>query len=90
MADFLDDTQKPTGDTAFLIGVQTPKMEPGEAQDTEIPYKTARERLLMRFERDYWTTLLAECGGNVSEAARRAGVSRVHLYRMLKRSQLDR
>src|SRR5262249_50326717 len=37
------------------------------------------------FERAYLTDLLARCQGNVSEAARRAGLSRVSLYDKLRK-----
>ncbi|MFO0607941.1 MAG: sigma 54-interacting transcriptional regulator [Polyangiales bacterium] len=57
---------------------------PGDLTGT--PLKVARER----FERTYLAALLAETGGNVSEAARRAGVDRVTLFRMMRRYGLRR
>ncbi len=47
------------------------------------PLKTARERALRVFEHSYLSELLARSGGNISDAARMAGVDRVHLYRLL-------
>ena len=41
------------------------------------------------FDRTYFTSLLAECHGNVSEAARQAGISRGHLHRRLRELGLD-
>jgi DNA-binding NtrC family response regulator len=46
---------------------------------------SARARVVERFERAYLTALLEATGGNVSEAARRAGMDRVSIYRMLQR-----
>lgn len=42
--------------------------------------KEARER----FEREYLRDALAACGGNMSEAARRLGLDRSHLYRKMR------
>jgi len=38
-----------------------------------------------RFERSYFERVLAETGGSVVEAARRAGVDRVTVFRTLRR-----
>jgi DNA-binding NtrC family response regulator len=53
---------------------------------TALPLKTAKDH----FERAYVEQLLAETGGNVSEAARRAGVDRVTLFRTMRRFGLRR
>lgn len=47
-------------------------------------FQEAKERLLQQFTKNYINSLLAECNGNVSEVARRAGISRWSIYRMLK------
>ena len=66
----------------------------GEAQggafsiDTTVPLKRARDTLVAAFERAYLEKILAEQGGNVSAAARAAGVDRIHFYRLLWRSGL--
>ena len=57
---------------------------------TEEPYYTARDRLLAEFEVQYLTDLLAQTGGNMSRAARVAGVDRTTLYRWMERLGLDR
>ncbi len=59
---------------------------PDPANPTSAPLRVAKEH----FERRYLTTLLGETGGNVSEAARRAGVDRVTLFRMMRRYGLQR
>jgi DNA-binding NtrC family response regulator len=38
---------------------------------------------LEQFERDYTTRLLEETGGNVAKAARRAGVNRATMFRII-------
>jgi two-component system, NtrC family, response regulator GlrR len=52
------------------------------------PLKLARERWLRVFEHAYLKELLARSDGNVSAAARSAGVDRIHLYRLLWRNGL--
>ncbi len=54
--------------------------------DTQVPLRVGREAWVRYFERAYITRLLAECDGNVSAAARAAGVDRVHLYRLMARA----
>jgi DNA-binding NtrC family response regulator len=56
----------------------------------EEPYYTARDRLVAEFELHYLTKLLAQEGGNMSRAARVAGVDRTTLYRLMERHGLDR
>jgi two-component system response regulator GlrR len=54
----------------------------------KLPLRTAKSELLERFERHYVARLLQEAGGNVAEAARRAGVDRVTLFRTIRRHGL--
>jgi DNA-binding NtrC family response regulator len=51
----------------------------------ELPYHEGRELLLERFERAFTEAVLAKSGGNVSKAARDAGVDRRHLQRLMAR-----
>lgn len=44
-------------------------------------YRDAREA----FEKDYLESLFKNCGGNISEASKRAGISRPTLYSMIKK-----
>jgi transcriptional regulator with GAF, ATPase, and Fis domain len=53
--------------------------------DLSVPLRVGRRRVAEAFEREYVTRLLAECKHNLSEAARRAGVERISLYRILER-----
>jgi len=52
---------------------------------SSLPWKEARERYLASFEISYAQALLARCDGNVSAAAREAGVDRKTFYSLLKR-----
>jgi DNA-binding NtrC family response regulator len=56
----------------------------------EEPYHTARERVLTEFERRYLTALVNRAGGNMSKAARVAGVDRTTLYRLMEKHGLQR
>jgi DNA-binding NtrC family response regulator len=52
--------------------------------DLDVPFKDAKDRLISGFERRYLTALLAWSGGNVSRAARRAGMDRMNLHRLVQ------
>jgi len=53
--------------------------------DASVPYPAARQQALAAFERGYVDDLLRRHGGNVSQAARAAGIARVYLYRLMRR-----
>ncbi len=55
----------------------------------EEPFLVQKERLVLAFERHYAEALLKACGGNLAEAARLAGVSRMAVVKMLARLGLD-
>jgi DNA-binding NtrC family response regulator len=50
-----------------------------------LSWKDARERYLSEFELSYARTVLSRCGGNVSAAAREAGVDRKTFYALLRK-----
>ena len=52
-----------------------------------LPWKEAREQYLASFELSYAQAVLARCGGNVSAAAREAGVDRKTFYTLLKKEK---
>lgn len=50
----------------------------------ELDYKQAKERYLNQFSREYFSRLLDKYNGNISKVARKAGISRWTIYRILK------
>ena len=48
------------------------------------------ECLVGQFERRYLTQLLAAHGGNLSKAARAAGMDRVYIYKLLHKHGIER
>jgi DNA-binding NtrC family response regulator len=57
--------------------------------DLSRPFIEAREALLGRFEKSYLEAMLARHGGNISRAARAAGLDRMHFKRLLARHRPD-
>ena len=53
-----------------------------------LPWKEAKDQLVRRFEREYLEALLKANGGDISAAARAAGVARGHLHRQLDKHGL--
>ncbi|WP_437289551.1 sigma 54-interacting transcriptional regulator [Sorangium sp. So ce406] len=60
------------------------------AANIEMPFKEAKDAIIDRFERDYLAALLEWSNGNVSRAARKAGLDRMYLHRLLQRHGLRR
>jgi two-component system response regulator HydG len=52
----------------------------------DLPYKEAKDRAVHAFDSSYFTSLLQRAGGNVSEAARQAGLDRSNFRRAAKRA----
>ena len=72
------------GDSAVLAGTV-----PGSATASE-PYHVAKDRVVAQFEKEYLAALVARATGNMSKAARLAGVDRTTLYRLMEKHQLVR
>ena len=53
--------------------------------DDSVPYRIAKQRLLHEFDARYLRQLLRRHGGNVSRAARAAGLDRMTVHKMLQR-----
>ncbi len=51
----------------------------------DLPYREAKQRATLAFDSAYFTTLLERAGGNVSEAARLAGLDRSNFRRAARR-----
>jgi DNA-binding NtrC family response regulator len=67
--------------------VAQPAGEVAATVDLSRPFIEAREELLARFEKSYLEAMLAREGGNISRAARAAGLDRMHFKRLLQRHQ---
>jgi DNA-binding NtrC family response regulator len=62
----------------------TPPPSPADAPvDLETPFSLAKEQSVSDFERRYLGALLAWSGGNISKAARQAGMDRMYLHRLV-------
>ncbi|MEJ7732458.1 MAG: sigma-54 dependent transcriptional regulator, partial [Polyangiaceae bacterium] len=62
--------------------------EPGTAAappNLDVAFTAAKEEVVADFERRYLSALLKWAGGNISRAARRAGMDRMYLHRLLQR-----
>ncbi|HTM22454.1 MAG TPA: sigma 54-interacting transcriptional regulator [Kofleriaceae bacterium] len=53
--------------------------------DTNVPFKLAKQDLVAEFERRYIKRLLEQHDGNISAAARAAGIDRMSIHKMLHR-----
>ncbi|HTI06564.1 MAG TPA: sigma-54 dependent transcriptional regulator [Gemmatimonadales bacterium] len=79
-------------DLPFLT-MPTPPGEGGyspELTTADASYYDARDRLLAKFDRQFLTRVIAHAGGNLSKAARRAGIDRTTFYRLMERHGLQR
>jgi DNA-binding NtrC family response regulator len=60
----------------------------GPAVDANLPYKEARDRLLQEFEAEYVRALIERHDGNISQAAREAGIARQYFRELLRKHGL--
>lgn len=75
---FIDDNAGPAG-----LPITTAKV-------MDQDYHSARETVLSRFETDYLTHVVESSDGNISDAARMAGVDRTTLYRLMDKHGIRR
>ncbi|MBL9040361.1 MAG: sigma 54-dependent Fis family transcriptional regulator [Myxococcales bacterium] len=59
------------------------------AVDLAVPFKTAKQKLVDAFEKEYLQAMLKATRGNISEAARRAQIDRMHLYKLITQHHLN-
>jgi DNA-binding NtrC family response regulator len=55
------------------------------AAGVDLPFTEAKDQIIADFERAYLTALLRWAKGNVSKAARKAQLDRMHLHRLFQR-----
>jgi DNA-binding NtrC family response regulator len=69
----------PASATPATIGQDFPGVS------SRVPYKEAKGQLLLSFDRAYLAALMDRCKGNVTQAAAAAGLSRKHMYDLMRR-----
>jgi two-component system, NtrC family, response regulator AtoC len=62
----------------------------GHNFDLHRPFRDLKNEAVAKFERAYIEELLASTGGNIAEAARRAGIDRKNIWALLKRYGMQR
>jgi transcriptional regulator with PAS, ATPase and Fis domain len=77
-----------SGGPAPVSAVPAPMIPLDDQQDES--YHGVREKVLIQFELSYLTWLVGRAGGNMSKAARIAGVDRTTLYRLMEKHGLQR
>ena len=70
---------------AHLGSLVLPMPPPAPSPNGSPTFRDAKQDVLNRFERDYFSRLHQETGGNVSEMARRADIERAHVRMYLRR-----
>ena len=56
--------------------------------DLSTPFRLAKDAVIDSFERSYLSQLLEAAGGNMSKAARMAGMDRMYLHRLVQKHGL--
>jgi DNA-binding NtrC family response regulator len=88
-------------ETRFLKPDEPTEASPEEASESAAPmadlaieqklaFKDAKNRLVEEFEKSYWTALIKQTDGNISEAARIADMHRKSVEYILKKHDLSR
>ncbi len=68
---------------------EPPRQHQGISTDMmEIPFKEAKGMLVEAFEQEYLVRLLDRHGGNISRAAKEAGIDRNYIHRLIKKYDL--
>ncbi len=76
-----------TDDLPMHIRDNSSSFEPEEY--TKLNFKEAREQYIKDFGKKYFQDLLKKVNGNISQAARMAGVSRRTMYRLLEDFEIE-
>jgi DNA-binding NtrC family response regulator len=61
---------------------------PPNGIDLSVPFRIAKDAVIDSFERSYLSQLLEAAGGNMSKAARMAGMDRMYLHRLVQKHGL--
>lgn len=63
----------------------SPNVSGAAEVDVRVPFKIAKDALIDGFERSYVAAVLDACGGNMTKAARMAGIDRMYLHRLVQK-----
>jgi len=67
------------------LNLSTHSVAPVSVQDVmTLPYHQAKAKILNQFKKTYLKSLVERHQGNISTAAKKAGISRTGLYRVMK------
>jgi len=83
--DALDATGIMEAAQAEIAGPGGPGGAGGGAAASNVPFKEAKGKVVEAFERDYLIDLIKRTKGNISAAAREAGIDRNHLTKLLQK-----
>jgi two-component system response regulator HydG len=81
--DLPQDLQARLGRSVRQTGLSTTQIRPGTG------LKEAKEQMVSDFERDYLVSLLERHNMNISRVAREAGIDRRHVYRLMKKYEIQ-
>lgn len=85
VSEALEYVAKSPPDVALVCGQSHDPTRGMLADLARFPYTEAKRRLLSLFDETYTAEILRGTGGNLSEAARRAGLDRSNFRRLLRR-----
>ncbi|MEW5853981.1 MAG: sigma-54 dependent transcriptional regulator [Myxococcota bacterium] len=74
---------------AHDLGMGGGRVQPEIAGDTSLGFKDSKARVLASFEAAYVERMLRECNGNISVAARKAGLDRKSFFLLVKKYNVD-
>jgi DNA-binding NtrC family response regulator len=66
-----------------------PAALPGDPNHRNTRFKEAKQTALSQFERSYFSVMVDDTGGNISEIARRSGLERAHVRMYLRKHNLN-
>jgi DNA-binding NtrC family response regulator len=76
-------------DLSLVLFVENRSQAAAAREEELSPYMEAKARVMDGFTRAYVEELLRKTGGNISEAARKSGLERVSLQKILRRLAID-
>jgi two-component system response regulator HydG len=87
--DVIDAQHLPSYVPSAAVPPVTPAGSNGHQVNLDVPYSEARAQVLRDFDRAYLEELMQATAGNLSAAARRSGIDRSNLRRLLRQMGID-